>query len=65
MVFIGGMSDQDAVLLNDFVSEVNYSQKTEFPVVDCGESSVIPVEMVGTRSRVNSESVVRLAFFRI
>ncbi len=61
MVFIGGMSDQDIVFLDDFVGDIDDSQKSELPVVDSGEGSVIPVEMVDTGGGVDSESVIGLA----
>jgi hypothetical protein len=59
------MSNQDVVLLDDSVWDINNSQKSEFPVVDGWESSVIPVEMVVSGGWVDSESVVGLAFFGI
>ncbi len=34
MIFIGGISDQDVVLLDNSVGQINNSQKSEFPVVD-------------------------------
>ena len=46
MVFIGGMSNQDVVLLDDSVGDIKDTQESEFPVVNVGKGSVIPVEMV-------------------
>ena len=65
MIFIGGISDQDVVLLDNSVGQIDDSQKSEFPVVDGGKGSVIPVEMMGTGVGVDSESVIGLAFFRV
>ena len=65
MIFIGGISDQNVVLLDNSVGQINDTQKSEFPVVDGGKGSVIPVEMMGTGVGVDSESVIRLAVFRV
>ncbi len=59
------MSDQDAVLLNDFVGKINDSQKSDFPIVEGGEGSMVPVEIMASGGAVDSESVVGVASFGI